>query len=108
MSTSTIALPSIDKMVFRKTNSRLGRVVSVTPENSTNKHLCYGRIILNAKHNSVSLANQEHETGLIVLSGAASVETAGKSIDLNQYDAVYVPRESNIKLSTHAAAHIAE
>ena len=108
MTTSTITPPSLDKMVFRKTNSRLGRVVSVTPENSTNKHLCYGRIILNAKHNSVSFANQDHETGLIVLSGAASVETVGKSIDLNQYDAVYVPRDSNIKVSTDSSVDIAE
>ena len=108
MSTSTIALPSIDKMVFRKTNSRLGRVVSVTPENSTNKHLCYGRIILNAKHNSVSFANQDHEAGFIVLSGAARVETAGQGIDLNQYDALYVPRDSSIKVSANRSVDIAE
>jgi 5-deoxy-glucuronate isomerase len=108
MSTSTITQAAVDKMVFRRTNKHLGRVVSVTPENSTNKHLCYGRIILNAKHKSVSFANQDHETGFIVLSGAARVETAGQSIDLNEYDALYVPRDSSMKVSTDGSVDIAE
>ena len=38
---------TIDQMVFRKTHGHTGRRVSVTPSNSTMKHLSYGRIILN-------------------------------------------------------------
>jgi hypothetical protein len=42
------------RMVFRKTNAGAGGNISVTPANSTNRHLSYGRIILNDKLNKVS------------------------------------------------------
>ena len=63
----------LEKMVFRKTNAKAGRNISVTPSNSTNKHLAYGRIILNAAVPSVQFANGNQETGLICMSGSATV-----------------------------------
>jgi 5-deoxy-glucuronate isomerase len=95
-------------MVFRKTNVHIGRNVAVTPDNSTNKHLCYARIILNEKQRSVSFSSQDHETGFIVLSGHAQVEVGGETISLNQYDSIYIPRDSRIAVSTDAEVDIAE
>ena len=68
----------VDKMVFRGTNSHIGRVISVTPENSTNQHLAYGRIILNPSMPAVSFSNGNRETGLIVLSGEAPLKVASQ------------------------------
>ena len=64
---------SMERMVFRKTNQHKGRRISVTPENSTNKHLSYGRIILDASVPIVSFDNGNQETGLICLSGQAAI-----------------------------------
>lgn len=106
MSTHEQAL--IDKMVFRKTNAHVGRHISVSPENSTMKHLSYGRIILNSSMPTVSFSNSNRETGLICLSGRASVKTAGSETKLAQYDAIYIPRDSSVEVSTDSAVDIAE
>lgn len=105
---STQTNPAVDKMVFRKTNQHTGRQISVTPANSTNKHLSYGRILLNSSTPSVSFDNGGQETGLICLSGAGSVKTAGKTFDLVPYDAIYIPRGSAIHVSTGSSVDFAE
>lgn len=93
-------------MIFRKTNAHTGRHVSVTPENSTNRHLSYGRIILDK--DSVSFTNAGRETGLVVLSGEATVTVDGEKVDLKQYDALYIPRDASIAVSTGQSVDIAE
>ena len=65
-----------EKMVFRQTHQHTGRRVSVTPANSTNQHLSYGRIILNQTNPEVTFSNGNQETGLICLSGSARVKGA--------------------------------
>src|SRR6185312_2329846 len=105
---STQAIPATDKMVFRKTNQHVGRHLSVTPSNSTNRHLCYGRIILNSSKPSVAFKNGVQETGLVCLSGAASVKTGGKQYDVVQYDSIYIPRESDTQVKTDSAVDFAE
>ena len=97
-----------DKMVFRQTNRHMGRVVSVTPGNSTNKHLSYGRIILNAGAPGVSFDNGNRETGLICLAGRATVRVGDESFDFIQYDAIYIPRDSTISVSTSSSVDFAE
>ena len=97
-----------DKMVFRKTNQHVGRHISVKPGNSTMEHLCYGRIILNSSTSSVSFENGNQETGLICLSGAATVKVGNKSFDLTQYDSIYIPRANKIEVSTRTAVDFAE
>ncbi len=106
MSTQTV-VPT-DKMIFRNTASKPGRNVSVTPRNSTNRHLSYGRIILNTNCPSVSFANKTEETGLIVLAGEATVKTHGRETRLTRYDAIYIPRDSEIEVSSASSADIAE
>ena len=55
---------AIEQMVFRKTNAHAGRHLSVTPSNSTNRHLAYGRIILSESNPSASFDTGDRETGL--------------------------------------------
>jgi len=107
MSTAQTGL-SIERMVFRKTNRHQGRHVSVTPDNSTNKHLSYGRIMLDASAPAVSFDNGNQETGLICLSGQATVKTGGKTFDMGRYDSIYIPRDSHIEVSTDLVADFAE
>jgi 5-deoxy-glucuronate isomerase len=96
------------KMIFRKTNTHAGRTVSVSPANSAMKHLCYGRIILNSATPSISFSNGAQETGFVCLSGSADVATGGQKFHLDQYDAIYIPRDSQIEVRTDKAVDIAE
>lgn len=106
MSTQTQA--ALEKMIFRKTNVQMGRHVSVTPQNSTMRHLAYGRIRLNTSVPNVSFGNGNRETGLIFLSGSGMVRANGKEFELGKYDAIYIPRDSEIEVSTKRQADIAE
>ena len=75
-----------DQIILRKTDAHIGRYVSITPENSSMKHLAYGRIILNAAKPDESFSTGERETGLIVLSGNATVTTEANEVSLGQYE----------------------
>src|SRR5260370_16428977 len=99
---------AVGKMVFRKTNGQTGRHLAVTPENSTMRHLSYVRIILNSSKPSVLFSNGDRETGLICLSGKATVKAAGKEFEIGKFDAIYVPRESSIEILTSNSVDIAE
>jgi 5-deoxy-glucuronate isomerase len=90
-------------MVFRKTNAHRGRHISVTPENSTNRHLSYGRIILDDQVNSAAFTNPGQETGLVVLSGTATVTVDGLPTEVGQYDSIYIPRDSAIQVDSKSA-----
>jgi 5-deoxy-glucuronate isomerase len=99
--------------VFRKTNQQMGRRISVTPANSTNRHLSYGRIRLNRSDPAVAFNSGGQETALICLSGEATVkvgvEAFGRSqFDLAQYDSIYTPRDSKIEVTTAAEVDFAE
>jgi 5-deoxy-glucuronate isomerase len=96
------------QMIFRNTNALAGRHISVTPENSANQHLAYGRIILNPSVPSVQFASAGRETGLIVLSGAATVRVDGQNFDLVQYDGLYIPRDFSVQVKADDAADLAE
>jgi len=99
---------AVDKMVFRKTNAHTGRHLAVTPENSTMRHLSYGRIILNSSQPLVSFSNGNRETGLICLSGNGLVKTAGREFALGAFDAIYIPRDSAVEVSSKASVDFAE
>jgi 5-deoxy-glucuronate isomerase len=95
-------------MIFRNTHRHSGRHISVTPDNSTNRHLCYGRIILDDTTSQVSFSNGDHETGFVVLSGSATVNVDGKAIEVGRYDSMYIPRDSSIEVSSRSGVDIAE
>jgi 5-deoxy-glucuronate isomerase len=97
-----------DKMVFRNTNKHTGRHISVGPENSAARHLAYGRIILDVSKPTESFCTGDRETGLICLSGQATVTADGSPTQLGQYDAIYIPRDSRIELVTQTSVDLAE
>jgi 5-deoxy-glucuronate isomerase len=105
---STQAQLALEKVVFRHTNRQVGRHISVTPANSALQHLAYGRIILNPSVPSVSFANGDRETGFIVLSGEAAIRLADRKIELGRFDSLYLPRDSQINVSTNASVDVAE
>jgi 5-deoxy-glucuronate isomerase len=81
-----------------QTHKGKGRRTAVVPGSTAARYLHYGRITLDAADAPESFYSEEHETGLICLKGAATVTTGGESFQLEQYDAVYVPRESDIEV----------
>jgi 5-deoxy-glucuronate isomerase len=98
----------IEKMIFRKTNAHVGRKISVSPGNSTMKHLEYGRIILNQSQAAVKFSTETRETGLICLNGECIVKVDGAAMSLGRFDAIYVPRDSSVEVSTTSTVDIAE
>jgi len=96
------------KMIFRNTKDHTGRHIAVTPENSLTKHLAYGRIILNSTKSKESFATGDRETGLICLSGEATVAVDGEKVKLGQFDAIYIPRDSSVTIETTSRVDLAE
>lgn len=75
-----------------------GRRSSVTPDTTAARHLHYGRITLAPADAPLTFQNHSHETGLVCLSGVAGVTTLGESFELTRYDALYIPRDSEIEV----------
>ncbi len=78
------------------THKGKGRRTAVAPGTSASRYLHYGRITLGAIDAPITFANHDHETGLVCLAGAATVTTGGESFQLARYDALYIPRDSEI------------
>src|SRR5262249_9585724 len=102
------ATAATEKRIFRNTHDATGRRVAITPQNSTMKHLSYARIVLDERAASVSFSTANRETGLVCLSGAATVKTGGQGFELGKYDSIYIPRDSEVVVSAGKAAHLAE
>src|ERR671922_122104 len=81
-----------DQLIFHKTNAKKGRTITVTPENSSMKHLSYGRIILDKEVPNVSFATGNQESGLICLSGECTITCDGATNKIAQHDSIYLPR----------------
>lgn len=94
--------------VVKGTHKQLGRTIAVTPENSALRNLHYGRIRIEPGGESVSFGTGTHETGLICLNGSATVGTNEGEFRLARYDALYVPRDSNLTVSAPEGCDIAE
>lgn len=106
---STQPAPNIEnKLLFRKTNAHRGRYFAVTPSNSAMKHLHYGRILLDGQQPSVRFETGAHETGLICISGTGTVTVGGEAHELNRYDAIYIPRDSSVEVTTDSQVDFAE
>jgi 5-deoxy-glucuronate isomerase len=81
-----------------KTHEGKGRRTAVKPGPTAARYLHYGRITLDAGDTPEKFSSNDHEIGLICLKGNANVKTDGSSYQLGQYDAVYVPRDSEIEV----------
>jgi 5-deoxy-glucuronate isomerase len=80
------------------THKGRGRRTAVQPGVTAARYLHYGRITLAAADEPLVFNNNDHETGLICLKGAGRVSTGGETFDLSRYDALYVPRDSQIEV----------
>jgi 5-deoxy-glucuronate isomerase len=81
------------------THQGKGRRRAVAPGSTATRFLHYGRITLAANDEAVSFQTGEHETGLICLAGKATVKAGGETFEVGRYDAVYVPRDSDVEIS---------
>src|SRR5690349_7836511 len=86
----------------------MGRHISVSPHNSAMRHLQYGRIILRGAKKAEAFSTEARETGLICLSGEGSVAVGGKEFALGTYDAIYIPRDSAVKVTTYSDVDFVE
>jgi len=96
------------EMIFRHTNARKGRNISISPENSAMKHLVYGRIILDQEVPRVSFATEKLEVGLICLHGSCTVKADGETKQIDQYDSIYLPRDTNVEITTGSSVDLVE
>jgi 5-deoxy-glucuronate isomerase len=94
--------------IFRGTNKQKGRTIAITPQNSSMKHLGYARIILDVSVPNAEFDTEEREVGFICLSGECSIEVDGGSNEIKQYDSIYIPRDSKVKISTSSHVDLAE
>src|SRR4051812_32597972 len=97
-----------DRYVFRGTNKHKGRKISISPQNSSMKHLEYGRIILDEDVSKCEFDSGGREVGLICLSGECSVDIGGEENQLEQFDSIYIPRGSTVTIMTSSSVDLAE
>ncbi|HEX2833123.1 MAG TPA: 5-deoxy-glucuronate isomerase [Thermoanaerobaculia bacterium] len=93
-----MSLPEIDAQtcVVRDTARHRGRHISVKPGLTAARHLHYGRIVLEGE--AVAFSTEDRETAFICLRGTATIATHGESFDVTPYDALYVPRDSQVSV----------
>ena len=105
-----IKLENIDPetCVVKATHKTKGRTTSVAPGATASRNLFYGRIILVAGDGPIVFDNGDHETGLICLNGSGAVSTGAQTFEMNRYDALYVPRDSKIEVSSDSHFDLAE
>ncbi|HSP17820.1 MAG TPA: 5-deoxy-glucuronate isomerase [Thermoanaerobaculia bacterium] len=99
MTTIDLAPIQAKTCLVRDTGKRRGRNISVTPETTAARHLHFGRIVLEASDPPVVFSTGELETGLLCLKGKATIDVDGKRFDVGRYDALYVPRDSDVRVS---------
>jgi len=85
-----------ESCVVRRTHAQKGRTSWLKPGPSPVSQLHYGRIILDPGGDPIQFENGTHETGLICLKGGASVLAGDQHIDIQPYDSLYIPRDSDI------------
>jgi len=85
--------------LIRATHTRKGRTGWLNPETAAVRHLHYGRIRLDSGDAPLEFPTEAHETGLICLQGRAAIDACGERFELAPYDALYVPRDSTIRVT---------
>jgi 5-deoxy-glucuronate isomerase len=84
--------------IVRNTGAARGRTLAIAPGQAAVKHLRYGRIILASGDAPQEIDTGGFETGLIALSGEANVSLDGFEYRMQPYDALYVPRETTVRV----------
>jgi 5-deoxy-glucuronate isomerase len=86
-----------------KTHEGRGRRTAVAPGTTASRYLHYGRITLAPDDAIEKFNSEDHEVGLICLKGSANVKAGGETFKLELYDALYVPRGSEIEVEPDAS-----
>jgi len=89
---------TLERCVVRGTHRHRGRTRSVDPATTAARQLHYGRIVLEKGEAPLRFPTGGLETGLIALRGQAEVKTRGSSFPMGPYDALYVPRDSEVEV----------
>ncbi len=92
-----------DRCLVRATHREKGRTRAVAPGSTAARHLNYGRIILDARQPAVSFTTGEHETALVSLKGRTKIQTSNEAFELSPYDALYIPRDSEMEVRCQPA-----
>ncbi|HEV7396668.1 MAG TPA: 5-deoxy-glucuronate isomerase [Pyrinomonadaceae bacterium] len=96
------------QQIFRNTNGKKGRSIAITPENSSMKHLVYGRIILDDEVSKVEFATGTSESGLICLAGECEIHAEDQTIAIKQHDSIYLPRDTEVEILTNTSVDLVE
>jgi 5-deoxy-glucuronate isomerase len=99
-----VALPAIDRSscIVRDTAARHGRTKSVEPGRTAAQKLHYGRIVLGGGE-PIAFETGGLETGLICVKGNARVTAGDRAFTMQPYDALYVPRDSGVRVEPGAS-----
>jgi 5-deoxy-glucuronate isomerase len=96
------------QLVFTGTASHKGRAISVTPKNSSLQHLHYGRIRLDRETPRAAFETDNRETALLCMSGTCTVTVDGERYDIGTYDAIYVPKQRVVEVTTDGHVDLVE
>src|SRR5487761_614222 len=85
-----------------------GRNIFIHPGNSSMREMSYGRIRLSHGQETVSFANEGQETGLVCLSGEATVTVGTERFTLRAKDALYVSKGLPVTVETASEVDLVE
>ena len=90
---------TMERCVVRGTNHGKGRRLALSPATSAARQLHYGRVTLDPGTQPLRFDTGARETGFVSLRGSAELRTGGRVFTLAPYDALYVPRDSEVQVS---------
>jgi 5-deoxy-glucuronate isomerase len=85
--------------IVRNTGAARGRTLAIAPGQAAVKHLRYGRINLASGDVPIDIDTGGLETGLIALSGEATVTLDSVEYRMQPYDALYIPRQTRLRVT---------
>jgi len=97
-----------DAWLFRATHQVQGRKRIIHQYNTGLEFLRYGRVIFSGTGGSVTIDTEDEEIAFVCLNGTGTIGLEGRSYDLKKYDALYVPRESSVEVSSQGPFDLAE
>jgi 5-deoxy-glucuronate isomerase len=99
---------TMSKRLVSGTAGSEGRNIFIHPGNSSMREMSYGRIRLGAKQSRLSFTNDGQETGLICLSGAATVTVGSERFELQTKDALYISKGLPVAVETASEVDLVE
>jgi 5-deoxy-glucuronate isomerase len=99
---------AMSKRLVSGTAGVAGRNIFISPSNSSMREMSYGRIRLEGKESRVSFTNDGQETGLVCLSGAATVTVGDERFELGFRDSLYVSKGLPVTVETASEVDLVE